>query len=38
MVRREVVQQTGCKDWQFGLAEDVFAIAAAGFALHVITG
>lgn len=38
MVRREVVENTGCEDWHFALAEDAFAIAAAGFALHVITG
>jgi uncharacterized membrane protein len=38
MIRREVVQETGVKDWQFALAEDAFTIAAAGFALHVITG
>jgi uncharacterized membrane protein len=38
MVRREAVEKLGVKDWHFALAEDAFAIAAAGFALHVITG
>jgi uncharacterized membrane protein len=38
MVRCEVVEKMGAKDWQFALAEDAFTIAAAAFALHVITG
>jgi uncharacterized membrane protein len=38
MVRRDVVEKMGVKDWQFALAEDAFAILGAGFALHVITG
>jgi len=38
MVRRDLVERIGCKDWQVAVVEDVFAIAAAGFALHVITG
>lgn len=37
MVRREVVQKLGCKDWKVAVAEDVFTIAAASFALHVVT-
>ena len=37
MVRRELVQRIGFKDWQVALAEDFIAIAAAGFALHVVT-
>jgi uncharacterized membrane protein len=38
MVRRDLVEKMGCKDWQVALAEDWFTILAAGFALHVITG
>jgi uncharacterized membrane protein len=38
MIRRDLVERIGCKDWQIALAEDAFTIAAAGFALHVITG
>lgn len=38
MVRRDVVANVGIQDWQFALAEDAFTVAAAGFALHVITG
>jgi uncharacterized membrane protein len=38
MIRRDLVQQVGFKDWHVAVVEDVFAILAAGFALHVITG
>ena len=38
MIRRDLVQQVGFKDWQVAVAEDLFTILAAGFALHVITG
>jgi uncharacterized membrane protein len=37
MVRREVVERLCCKDWPIALVEDLFTIAAAAFALHVIT-
>jgi hypothetical protein len=37
MVRRDVVQKLGCKDWPVAVAEDLFTIAAASFALHVVT-
>ncbi len=37
MLRREVVQRLGCKDWPIALVEDLFTVAAAAFALHVIT-
>jgi uncharacterized membrane protein len=38
MIRRDLVQQIGFVDWQVAVAEDLFTILAAGFALHVITG
>jgi uncharacterized membrane protein len=38
MIRRDLVQQVGFTDWHIAVVEDVFTIAAAGFALHVITG
>jgi uncharacterized membrane protein len=38
MIRRDLVEKIGFKDWHIAVVEDVFAIAAAGFALHVITG
>jgi uncharacterized membrane protein len=37
MLRREIVQRLGCKDWKVAVAEDLFTIAAAAFALHVVT-
>jgi uncharacterized membrane protein len=38
MVRRDVVEKSGIKDWQYAVGEDLFTILAAVFALHVITG
>jgi uncharacterized membrane protein len=38
MIRRDLVQKLDCPDWPVAVAEDLFTIAAAGFALHVITG
>jgi uncharacterized membrane protein len=38
MTRRDLVEKGGFKDWQVGVVEDLFTIAAVGFALHVITG
>jgi uncharacterized membrane protein len=37
MLRRDIVQKLGCKDWKVAVAEDLFTIAAAAFALHVVT-
>jgi len=37
MIRRELVQQIGCKDWHVAVAEDFFAILCAFFAMHVVT-
>jgi uncharacterized membrane protein len=38
LIRREVVQRLGCKDWPVALLEDVSAILCAVFAMGVITG
>lgn len=38
MVRRDLVEKLGCQDWHVAVAEDLFTILAAGFALHVVTG
>jgi uncharacterized membrane protein len=38
MIRRDVVQKLGCPDWPIAVVEDISAILAAMFALHVITG
>jgi uncharacterized membrane protein len=38
MLRRELVEKFGCKDWHVALAEDILAIGCAIFSLHVITG
>jgi uncharacterized membrane protein len=38
MIRRDIVQKLGCPDWPIALVEDLSAILAAMFALHVITG
>jgi uncharacterized membrane protein len=37
MVRRELVEKIGCKDWQIAVVEDAIAILFATFSLHVIT-
>jgi uncharacterized membrane protein len=37
MIRRDMVERTGCPDWLAGLVEDVLAVACAGFAMHVVT-
>jgi uncharacterized membrane protein len=37
MLRRDIVQKLRCKDWKVAVAEDLFTIAAATFALHVVT-
>ena len=38
LIRRDLVQKFGFKDWQIALLEDLFAIASAVFAMGVITG
>jgi uncharacterized membrane protein len=38
MIRRDLVEKIDCKDWHVAVAEDLFTIACAGFALHVLTG
>ncbi|HEY5055689.1 MAG TPA: DUF4126 family protein [Acidobacteriaceae bacterium] len=37
MVRRDLVEKIGCKDWHVALVEDAIAILFATFSLHVIT-
>jgi uncharacterized membrane protein len=37
MVRRDIVERTGCPDWLVGAVEDLIAVACAGFAMHVVT-
>jgi uncharacterized membrane protein len=37
MVRRDLVEKIGCKDWHVAVVEDLCAILFAAFALHVIT-
>ncbi len=37
MIRRDMVQRIGCPDWYVALAEDLFALVCAGFAMHVVT-
>jgi uncharacterized membrane protein len=38
MIRRELVKKIGCADWKIAVAEDLFTILSAAFALHVVTG
>lgn len=37
MVRRDLVEKIGCKDWHIAVVEDLCAILFAAFALHIIT-
>jgi uncharacterized membrane protein len=37
MVRRDLVEKIGCKDWHVAAVEDIIAILFATFAVHVIT-
>jgi uncharacterized membrane protein len=37
MLRRDLVEKLDCADWKYAVCEDLTAIAAAIFALHVIT-
>jgi uncharacterized membrane protein len=38
MVRRDLVEKLGCKDWHVAVGEDLVTILGAMFALHVVTG
>jgi uncharacterized membrane protein len=37
MLRRDLVEKLDCVDWQYAVCEDLTAIAASIFALHVVT-
>ena len=37
LIRRDLVERIGCGDWPIALAEDLIAVACAGFAMHVVT-
>jgi hypothetical protein len=36
-VQRHAVLKLGCEDWMVAVAEDLYTIAAAALALHVVT-
>jgi hypothetical protein len=36
MIRRDVVETLGCPDWPIALAEDLFTVISAVFAMHVV--
>jgi uncharacterized membrane protein len=38
LVRRELVQSLGCKDWYIAVAEDAIAVGCAILAMGVVTG
>ena len=38
LIRRELVQHMGCKDWPIAAAEDIIAICCAVLAMGIITG
>ena len=38
LIRREIVQRMGCKDWYVALVEDVIAVGCAVLAMGVVTG
>ena len=38
LIRRELVMQLGCKDWQVAVAEDAIAICCAVLSMGVVTG
>lgn len=38
LIRRELVAQLGCKDWQVAVAEDAIAICCAVLSMGVVTG
>jgi uncharacterized membrane protein len=37
MIRRDLVKRLGCPDWPVAVAEDLFAILCAAFAMHLVT-
>jgi uncharacterized membrane protein len=37
MVRRDLVEKTGCADWPIAVCEDLFAILCAGCAAYVVS-
>jgi uncharacterized membrane protein len=37
MIRRDIVERLKCPDWPVAVAEDVFTIFCAMFAMHVVT-
>jgi uncharacterized membrane protein len=37
MFRRELVAKIGCPDWMVAVAEDLFTVICAVFAMHVVT-
>jgi uncharacterized membrane protein len=37
MIRHDLVQKIGCPDWVVAVTEDVFAVACAVFAMHIVT-
>jgi uncharacterized membrane protein len=38
LIRRELVRELGCKDWQVAVAEDAIAICCAVLSMGVVTG
>jgi uncharacterized membrane protein len=38
MIRREIVERMGCKDWPVAVAEDLVAVGFAVVALGIVTG
>jgi uncharacterized membrane protein len=37
MIRRDLVERLGCADWLVAVAEDLFTVFCAVFAMHVVT-
>ena len=37
MIRRDLVKRLGCPDWMVAVAEDLFTVFCAVFAMHVVT-
>ena len=38
LIRREIVEKTGCRDWSVAIAEDLIAVGFAIAAMGVVTG
>jgi len=38
LIRRDLVEKLGCKDWHVAVAEDIFAVVCAVLAMGVVTG